>query len=125
MTITREMLEMAAKTVPRKCTRCLQTNDRERHSTCRSCHAGNMREYRARRSRMELQNAILSTRSLVKLPCFLCGSQDSHKRVTDKTRPLDVLWICSHCWRLMDGKIWVRSTEHSPAQIAQQTGNRQ
>jgi hypothetical protein len=45
------------------------------------------------KAKIAVNNAVRDKR-LQKLPCSICGSEDSEGHHDDYTKPLDVLWLC-------------------------------
>jgi len=63
--------------------------------------ASNPLKYKARQA---LYRAVRSGK-LMRGPCAHCGSAvDTHGHHTDYTRPLDVIWLCPDCHRIVHGQ---------------------
>lgn len=48
-----------------------------------------------------LVNNKIRSGELIKKPCRKCGNERSHAHHKDYTKPLDVIWLCNKCHKIM------------------------
>lgn len=60
-----------------------------------------VKEYRAANDEKYKAHALVSwavkTGKLIKLPCFVCGSEKTEGHHPDYSSPIDVVWLCPAC----------------------------
>jgi hypothetical protein len=72
-------------------------------------HAWNKRYYSLHPERYKAEQAVRTAKrngTLTPMPCVVCGALKAEAHHKDYSRPLDVVWLCKRCNRLVhNGKI--------------------
>ena len=89
-----------------KC-KCGKTRRSPGQAYCLTCHAKNMREFRASHPLTEEQRKRANCRAYAKVyltrgkiekkPCETCGNPNSQMHHTDYSQPLKIMWLCRRC----------------------------
>jgi hypothetical protein len=85
-------------------------------SYCRECEQKRVNEWRTRTGKsrgqyrgphyVQVHRAVNSGKLVKPETCSICGSNgriEAHHE--DYSRPLDVIWVCCHCHKVLEGKI--------------------
>ncbi len=89
------------------CSHCGGPQDRDGQRYCKACHADFMRVWRRsnrltgeakkRQAARGYARVYLTRGKIKRLPCEICGSQESQMHHEDYDRPLEVRWLCRPC----------------------------
>jgi hypothetical protein len=96
----------------KQCSRCGIEHNRKNQRYCLTCHAANMRTWRASHPMTEEQrlkdisrsyaNTYLKRGKIAPEPCVFCGAK-AQMHHPDYSKPLEIIWLCrKHHLRLHD-----------------------